>query len=132
MKNLNTKIFLLIFLSIYGISCTTLDKKIQESKNTLLSIANKSPINLTTIKRAIKETKNSIVSISQKSPITRNDKDQNFQFAKYQFNRQDFSTSEFYLKKSLANHPEDQRSLNLLPWAYFFQKRYDKAIIALS
>jgi len=132
MKNLNTKIFLLIFLSIYGISCTTLDKKIQESKNTLLSIAKKSPINLTTIKRAIKETKNSIVSISQKSPITRNDKDQNFQFAKYQFNRQDFSTSEFYLKKSLANNPEDLRSLNLLPWTFFFQKRYEKAIIAFT
>nr|MBC8283547.1 tetratricopeptide repeat protein [Nitrospinota bacterium] len=107
MKSRFTKVSIFIFVVLYGISCTTL-------------------------KKSFKETKNSIVSIAQKSPITRNDKDQDFQFAQHQFNRREFSTSEFYLKKALANRPGDQRALNLLPWTYFFQKRYDKALMAFG
>ena len=132
MKNRCTKICILILLIFYGISCTTLDKTIQETKNSIVSIAQKSPITIKNLKKAIQGTKNSIVSIAQKSPITRNDKDQDFQFAQNQFNRQDFAAAEFYLKKSLANRPGDLRALNLLPWTYFFQKRYDKAVIAFG
>ena len=103
MKSRCIKICILIFLIFYGISCTTLDKKIQETKNSIVSIAQKSPITIKNLKKAIQGTKNSIVSIAQKSPITRNDQDQDFQFAQNQFNLQDFSASEFYLKKSLAS-----------------------------
>ena len=102
MKSRCTKIYTLIFLIFYGVSCTTLDKTIQETKNSIISIAHKSPITITKLKKAIQGTKNSIVSIAQKSPITRNDEDQDFQFAQNQFNRQDFSASEFYLKKRLT------------------------------
>ena len=122
MKIRCTKICIFILLTFCGISCTTLEKKIQETTNSIVSIVQKSPI--TTLKKVIQGTKNSIVSFAQKSPINRNDQDQDFQFAQYQFNRQDFSTSEFYLKKSLANRPGDLRALNLLPWTYFFQKRF--------
>ena len=107
-----------------------LKQKIQGATDSIVSITQKSPIK--TLKKTIQATKNSIVSITQKSPITRNDKDQDFQFAQNQFNRQDFAAAEFYLKKSLANRPGDLRALNLLPWTYFFQKRYDKAVIAFG
>jgi tetratricopeptide (TPR) repeat protein len=36
------------------------------------------------------------------------------------------------LKKALANRPGDTRALNLLPWTYFFQKRFDKALMAFG
>ncbi|MEC7785654.1 MAG: tetratricopeptide repeat protein, partial [Nitrospinota bacterium] len=130
MKSRFTKICIFIFLIFYGISCTTLKQKVQGATDSIVSITQKSPI--TALKKAIKATKNGIVSIAQKSPITRNEQDQDFQFAQNQFNRQDFAASEFYLKKSLANRPGDLRALNLLPWTYFFQKRYDKAVIAFS
>ena len=32
----------------------------------------------------------------------------------------------------MINRPGDLRALSLLPWAYFFQKRFDKAIIAFK
>jgi len=130
MKSRFTKICIFIFLIFYGISCTTLKQKVQGATDSIVSITQKSPI--TALKKAIKATKNGIVSIAQKSPITRNEQDQDFQFAQNQFNRQDFAAAEFYLKKSLANRPGDLRALNLLPWTYFFQKRYDKAVIAFS
>ena len=130
MKNRCTKICIYILLIFYGISCTMLKQKIQGATDSIVSITQKSPIKA--LKKTIQATKNSIVSITQKSPITRNDKDQDFQFAQNQFNRQDFAAAEFYLKKSLANRPGDLRALNLLPWTYFFQKRYDKAVIAFG
>ncbi|MEC9019503.1 MAG: tetratricopeptide repeat protein, partial [Nitrospinota bacterium] len=130
MKSRFIKICIFIFLIFYGISCTTLKQKVQGATDSIVSITQKSPI--TALKKAIKATKNGIVSIAQKSPITRNEQDQDFQFAQNQFNRQDFAAAEFYLKKSLANRPGDLRALNLLPWTYFFQKRYDKAVIAFS
>jgi tetratricopeptide (TPR) repeat protein len=89
-------------------------------------------VSCTTVKKSFQGTKNSILSIAQKSPITRNDKDQDFLFAQHQFNRREYSVSEFYLKKSLANRPSDLRALNLLPWTYFFQKRFDKALMAFG
>ena len=107
MKNRCSKICIYLLIAFCGVSCTALNKTFQG-------------------------TRNSIVSIAQKSPIARNNQDQDFQFAQNQFSRKDFSASEFYLKKSLANRPNDQRALNLLPWSYFFQKRFDKAAIAFG
>ncbi len=89
-------------------------------------------IGCNSVKKTFLGTRNSIVSIAQKTSITRNNKDQDFLFAQHQFNRREFSVSEFYLKKTLANRPGDLRALSLLPWSYFFQKRFDKAIIAFK
>lgn len=79
-------------------------------------------------------TKETLVAFSQKSyrPLFGLDKNEDFQFAQHQFNRREFSVSEFYLKKALANHPADLKALNLLPWTYFFQKRFDKALVAFE
>ena len=116
------QIILFALITLTGLSCTTMKKNFLGAKNNIV----------TSVKETFQGTKNSIISIAQKSPIVRNDKDQDFLFAQHQFNRRDFSVSEFYLKKALANHPEDIRALNLLPWTYFFQKRFDKAIIAFG
>ena len=60
------------------------------------------------------------------------DKDIDLQFAKHQFNRREYASSEFYLKKTLASQPENKESIQLLPWSYFFQKRFDKALEAFK
>ena len=125
-KILNLTIFALIVL--LGVGCTSIPN-ISKMKNTILGA--KDSI-VTNVKKTFLGTRNSMVSIAQKTPITRNNKDQDFLFAQHQFNRREFSVSEFYLKKTLANRPEDLRALSLLPWSYFFQKRFDKGIIAFK
>jgi tetratricopeptide (TPR) repeat protein len=65
-------------------------------------------------------------------PVLGLDKNIDLQFAKHQFNRKEFVTSEFYIKKTLANEPENRDAIQLLPWAYFFQKRFDKALAAFE
>ncbi len=60
------------------------------------------------------------------------DRDIDLQFAKHQFNRREYSIAEFYLKKTLANQPENREAIHLLPWAYFFQKRFDKALASFK
>ena len=60
------------------------------------------------------------------------DNDVDLQFAKHQFNRREYAVSEFYLKKALANQPENREAIQLLPWAYFFQKRFDKALASFK
>ena len=57
---------------------------------------------------------------------------QNLQFAIQQFNLNNFTISEFYLKKTLVQEPDNPIAIKLLPWAYFFQKRYDKALKAFD
>ena len=54
------------------------------------------------------------------------------EFAIEQFKANQFEVAEYYLKKSLLASPDNPRTLQLLPWAYFFQKRYDKALIAFE
>ncbi|HCG74019.1 MAG TPA: hypothetical protein DE038_12060, partial [Nitrospina sp.] len=121
-KNRFIQISIFSLAVLVGVSCTTANKNFLGAKNSIV----------TSVREAFQGTKNSIVSVAQKSPIVRNDKDQDFLFAQHQFNRRDFSVSEFYLKKTLANRPGDLRALNLLPWTYFFQKRFDKALTAFS
>lgn len=60
------------------------------------------------------------------------DRDIDLQFAKHQFNRREYAVSEFYLKKTLVNQPENREAIQLLPWAYFFQKRFDKALASFK
>ena len=57
---------------------------------------------------------------------------QNLQFAIQQFNLTNFTISEFYLKKTLVQEPDNPIAIKLLPWAYFYQKRYDKALKAFD
>jgi tetratricopeptide (TPR) repeat protein len=57
---------------------------------------------------------------------------QDLQFATQQFNLNNFSISEFYLKKTLVKEPDNSIAIKLLPWAYFYQNRYDKALKAFD
>ena len=93
MKNRAINIVFFAFFGLLGVSCTSM-------KNTILDVKDSLIIN---VKKTFQGTKNSIVSIAQKTSITRNNKDQDFLFAQHQFNRHEFSISEFYLKKALAN-----------------------------
>ncbi len=53
-------------------------------------------------------------------------------FAKFQFNSGNYNTAEFFLKKTLLDYPGNLEANRLLPWSYFFQGRYDKALIAFK
>ena len=79
------------------------------------------------IKRVLNKAKNWVSS----SNIKRSS-DKDLQFAIQQFNQNNLKTSEFYLKKILIKSPDNKTSINLLPWTYFYQKRYDKALKAFK
>ncbi len=69
------------------------------------------------------------VASSEVSPPTSN---LDLEFALEQFKSNRFEVAEYYLKKSLMEFPESPRAIRFLPWAYFFQKRYDKALLAFE
>ena len=54
------------------------------------------------------------------------------EFAIEQFKANQFEVAEYYLKKSLMASPDNPKTIRFLPWSYFFQKRYDKALIAFE
>ena len=54
------------------------------------------------------------------------------EFALEQFKANQFEVAEYYLKKSLMESPENPQAIRFLPWTYFFQKRYDKALISFA
>ena len=58
--------------------------------------------------------------------------DKDLQFAIQQFNQNKFEIAEFYLKKVLVKSPDDLIAIKRLPWVYFYQKRYDKALRAFE
>ena len=52
--------------------------------------------------------------------------------ARSRFNAQEYPEAEFYLKKTLLQFPDEPSALKLLPWTYFFQSRYGKALLAFE
>lgn len=54
------------------------------------------------------------------------------EFALVQYQANQFAVAEFYLKRSLILERDNPRAMQLLPWAYFFQKRYHKALLAFE
>lgn len=95
-------------LILLGTGCTTLERSYQKTREALAKLVN-----------AAEDTYRPAFGL---------DRDVDLQFARHQFNRREYAVSEFYLKKTLANQPENREAVQLLPWAYFFQKRYDKAL----
>jgi tetratricopeptide (TPR) repeat protein len=53
-------------------------------------------------------------------------------FAVQQFNQNRFEVAEFYLKKILVKFPDNHTAIRLLPWAYFYQKHYDRSLMAFK
>lgn len=54
------------------------------------------------------------------------------EFAIEQFKANQYEVAEYYLKKSLMASPDNPKTIRFLPWGYFFQKRYDKALTAFQ
>lgn len=54
------------------------------------------------------------------------------QDAQYRYNLQEYPEAEFYLKKALIKIPDEPSALKLLPWTYFYQQKYDKALLAFE
>ena len=97
---------------LFGVSCSTLEKTYQKTRNAM----------------------GDLVSIVKETPLPMLERDEHvdLQFARHQFNRREYAVSEFYLKKTLANYPENREAIQLLPWVYFFQKRFDKALASFK
>jgi len=66
------------------------------------------------------------------SEISTPDPQLDLEFAIEQFKANQFEVAEYYLKKSLIASPDNPTTIRFLPWAYFFQKRYDKALISFE
>ncbi len=69
-----------------------------------------------------------VVHPIEKKDIKKAKEDEDLKFARIQFNYKHYNIAEFYIKKALMNDPENPFALRLLPWAYFFQGRYDLAM----
>ncbi len=52
--------------------------------------------------------------------------------AQYRYNLQEYPEAEFYLKKTFMQFPNEPSALKLLPWTYFYQRQYDKALLAFE
>ncbi len=98
----------LFFLVLPGAGCSTLEQGYLKSRKAM-----------TNLLHAVEDNYLSILEL---------DEDIDLQFARHQFNRREYTSSEFYLKKTLVTQPENNMAIKLLPWAYFFQKRFDKAL----
>ena len=92
--------------------CSTLEKTYQKTGNAMVNL----------------------VSVAKETslPILERGNYIDLQFARHQFNHKEYSVSEFYIKKTLANYPDNREAIQLLPWTYFFQKRFDKALAAFE
>jgi tetratricopeptide (TPR) repeat protein len=53
-------------------------------------------------------------------------------FATVQYYSGNYDTSAFYLKRVLMKAPDHADALRLLPWTYFFQKRFDRSLAAFT
>ena len=102
----------LLFLFLSQSGCSTLEKSYLKSRKAITKL--------------VHEAEDSY------RPILGFDEDIDLQFARHQFNRREYASSEFYLKKTLVNQPENIEAINLLPWTYFFQKRFDKALASFK
>ncbi len=56
----------------------------------------------------------------------------NLQYANQQFLLKNYRVAEYYLKKTLAQNPDEPDAQFLLPWTHFFQKRFELALISFS
>jgi tetratricopeptide (TPR) repeat protein len=54
------------------------------------------------------------------------------QAAQHRYDLQEYPEAEFYLKKALIKIPDEPSALKLLPWTYFYQRQYDKALLAFE
>jgi tetratricopeptide (TPR) repeat protein len=104
--------FVCTLLIIFGVGCSTLEQTYQKTQSVIGELI---PID--------KENYRPILTLGSNIDI---------EFARHQFNRSEYAVSEFYIKKTLANRPDDREAIQLLPWAYFFQKRFDKALVAFK
>ena len=97
---------------IFGASCSTLETTYQKTRNAM----------------------GDLVSIAKETSLPTLERDEyiDLQFARHQFNRREYAVSEFYIKKTLVNDPDNREAIQLLPWTYFFQKRFDKALAAFE
>ena len=110
-------IFLCVFLQGTVSGCTTIQNIISPISDSLNS----------TIKRASNKTFSSAKKLAANLGI-KSSSNRDLQFALQQFNQSNFEVAEFYLKKTLVKFPDNPTAIKLLPWAYFYQKQYDKAL----
>jgi tetratricopeptide (TPR) repeat protein len=104
--------YILTSIIIFGAGCSNLQKTFENTRKGMLDFASEA---------------NDVYQ-----PLLFLNQDIDLQFARHQFNRREYAVSEFYIKKTLITHPDNQEAIQLLPWTYFFQKRFDKALVAFK
>lgn len=110
-------IFLCVFLHGTFSGCTTIQNIITPINDSLSS----------TIKRGANKTFSSAKTLASNLSI-KSSSNRDLHFALQQFNQSNFEVAKFYLKKTLVKFPGNPTAMKLLPWAYFYQKQYDKAL----
>ena len=110
-------IFLCVFLQGTISGCTTIQNIISPTSDSLNSA----------IKREANKTFSSAKKLASNLGI-KSSSNRDLDFALQQFNQSNFEVAEFYLKKTLVKLPGNPTAVKLLPWAYFYQKQYDKAL----
>jgi len=121
-------LFNLTTLKFYGIFfCVFLQGTISGCSTTQNIISPISDSLNSTTKGDTNKTFSSVKKIASNLGI-KSSSNRDLQFALQQFNQSNFEVAEFYLKKTLVKYPDNPTAIKLLPWAYFYQKQYDKAL----
>ena len=125
-KNFNcSRLVLFLFLQVTLSSCSNIQ-----------NIA--SPLDIVKVEDLYESVETAINSAFAKDNIlvsnlrTEYSSDRDLKFALQQYNQSKFEISEFYLKKTLVKFPNNPTAIKLLPWTYFHQKQYNRALKAFK
>lgn len=118
-----------LLLAVFSACASTSSKNPQRPKQTyeraILEGKEKTPKS-----SLLKKATNFFKPVSKAAPLLPYQKD--LRTAQRRYNLQEYAEAEFYLKKTFLQFPDEPSALKLLPWTYFYQKRYDKALLAFE
>ncbi len=114
-------IFLWTFLQVTLSSCTAIQNSVSPISNSLTSaIENQT-------NKAFSNAKILVSNLANKSSFNTD-----LEFALQQYKQSKYEVAEFYLKKSLIKVPDNPTAIKLLPWVYFYQHQYGKALTSFK
>jgi tetratricopeptide (TPR) repeat protein len=113
-------IFLWIFLQVTLSNCAAIQNSVGPSNSLTSAIEHQT-------KKAFSKAQTLVSNLASKSSF-KND----LEFALQQFKQSKYEVAEFYLKKSLVKVPDNPTAIKLLPWVYFYQQQYDKALASFK
>jgi len=120
-------LFLCVFLQGTISGCNTIQNIISPTSDSLNSVIRETNKAFSSAIRETNEAFSSAKKLASNLGI-KSSSNRDLDFALQQFNQSNFEITELYLKKTLVKFLGNPTAMKLLPWVYFYQKQYDKAL----